>query len=104
MAFEKRKAYIEFLGKKTVQIVTPYKTTMFDLDKSLTFDLISFKTDPSIFKEISGFYAIFQFDEDQKEFYCTVNMRVSEREIQEIGVCDPHKYNKQIFQGTVWVK
>lgn len=101
--FEKRKAYIEFLGKACVRIVTPYREKTFDLTEGCTIDLISLKLDNNIFKEISGFFASFIYDDEEQKWDCSVHMRISEDEVEEIGECD-FKNNKQTFSGSVWVE
>ena len=103
MPFEKRKAYIEFLGKTTVNVVTPYRNKTFDLKEGCTMDLISFKLDDDIHKEVSGFYAVFEYDDEEECYNCSVHMRISEDEIDEIGVCNIRD-NKKVYSGSVWIK
>lgn len=104
MAFEKRKAYIEFLSKKSVLIVTPYKSKTFQLDQGCSIDLISFKKENSIYEELSGFFGVFEYDEEGDEFTCSVHMRIREDQIDEVGTCSMTDNNKQVFSGGVWVE
>lgn len=103
MPFDKRKAYIEFLSKKSVNIVTPYRSKMYELTEGCTVDLISLKKENSIFEEVSGFYAVFEYDDENEEFTCSVHMRIADDQIDEIGSCSMAE-NKQVFSGSVWIE
>lgn len=102
MPFDKRKAYIEFFGKTTVFIVTPYRSKTFDLKQGCTIDLISLKMDSTIYEEVSGFYAVFEYDDEQQHYDCSVHMRISEDEIDQVGECNIYD-NKKVFHGSVWI-
>lgn len=103
MAFEKRKIYIEFLGRDVVNLVTPFRNKTFQLKKACTIDLISFKVSTEIYEEISGFFATFEYNHETKHYSCSVHMRISEDSIDEIGDCDINN-NKKIYTGAVWVE
>lgn len=106
MFFEKRKAYIEFFGQTTVNIVNVYYNKVFELKRGCTVDLMNLKMHEGICDDStapSNFFATFIYDEEEKYFDCYVYMKTSEDDFEEIGSCSMRD-NKKTFGGSVWVR
>ena len=110
MSAEARKAYLEWTGKDTLRITTPYKQRVFSLPKrSVIINLIDLQIVPGYNEEWyfadppSPFFAHIIYEDKEDKFWADIFAYIAEDNLDIIGVSDWKEGNKQVFKVNMWV-
>lgn len=97
---EKRRAYVEYISKKSVQITTPFRQKSFNLTDDCFIDLISLKILPRGSK--SYFFVEFSYDEEEDSYVGEVHCLIAKGRHDIIENMDFQRKAVDI-RTTVWV-